>query len=84
MIQFQFFIHDFQSCHSGRLILIIYRKTSMTYDLEANAVMSFLNENHVGKKNIFTIRINSYDFRAIFAGIMIVEPPKKKKLLPTM
>ena len=55
----------------------------MTYDLEANAVMSFLNENHVGKKIICTIRINSYDFRVTFAGIMIVETPKKKKEIAT-
>ncbi|CAF2056276.1 hypothetical protein YC2023_076177 [Brassica napus] len=57
--------------------LINYIETINDVETEENAVVSFLNENLVGEEFIFTIRINSYNFRSTSSGITIIETHKK-------
>ncbi|CAN6884817.1 unnamed protein product [Brassica oleracea] len=57
--------------------LINYIETINDVETEGNAVVSFLNENLVGEEFIFTIRINSYNFRSTSSGITIIETHKK-------
>ncbi|RID53405.1 hypothetical protein BRARA_G00801 [Brassica rapa] len=52
-------------------------ETINNVETEENAIVSFLNENLVGEEFIFTIRINSYNFRSTSSGITIIETHRK-------
>lgn len=45
--------------------------------MDENVIVFFLNENFVGEEFIFIIRINLYNFRFIFFGIIIIEIYRK-------
>ena len=52
-------------------------ETINNVETDENAIVSFLNENLVGEEFIFTIRINSYNFRSTSSGITIIETHRK-------